>query len=58
MKIMIHIFAEAEQIWEIRDRLFLFFITAIWLPQGQLWAIIEEAASLVLDVINLLYYEY
>ena len=25
---------------------YLTFLTAIWLPQGQLWAIIEEAASL------------
>ena len=23
-----------------------FFLTAIWLPHGQLWAIIEKAASL------------
>ena len=25
---------------------FFFFLTAIWLPQGQLWVIIEEAAAL------------
>ena len=24
----------------------IFFLTAIWLPHGQLWAIIKEAASL------------
>ena len=24
----------------------IFFLTAIWLPHGQLWTIIEEAASL------------
>ena len=24
---------------------FFFFLTAIWLPHGQLWAIIEETAS-------------
>ena len=25
---------------------FFFFLTAIWLPYGQLWDIIEEAATL------------
>ena len=33
-----------------------FFLTAIWLAHSQLWVIIEEAVSLLLDVNHLHFY--
>ena len=34
----------------------LFFLTAIWLPHGQLWATIEGTASLTLMLITAFFY--
>ena len=33
-----------QTISEVKKHVGRFFLTAIWLPHGQLWAIIEEAA--------------